>query len=75
MDQTIGFKTYGVNTTFKEYRKAIPTFADYKNKTINQLSRSSLMGKNVNNKWVVEPGKFFREKMLKRGAIMPMPDI
>ncbi|PHU02838.1 hypothetical protein BC332_28089 [Capsicum chinense] len=74
-EQIIGFKTYGVNTTFKEYGKSIPTFADYKNKTINQLSISSSMGKNVNNKWVVEPGKFFREKMLKRGTIMPMPDI
>ncbi|PHU02839.1 hypothetical protein BC332_28090 [Capsicum chinense] len=74
-EQIIGFKTYGVNTTFKEYVKSIPTFADYKNKIIHQLSISSLMGKNVNNKWVVEPGKFFREKMLKRGTIMPMPDI
>ncbi|PHT68205.1 Polygalacturonase-1 non-catalytic subunit beta [Capsicum annuum] len=74
-EQIIGFKTYGVNTSFKEYGKSIPTFADSKNKTIHQLSISSLMGKNVNNKWVVKPGKFFREKMLKRGTIMPMPDI
>ncbi|KAJ8569800.1 hypothetical protein K7X08_006377 [Anisodus acutangulus] len=74
--QTIGFKTYGVNTTFKEYGKSIATFADYKNKTINGLSSSlvTTSGKNVNNKWV-EPGKFFREKMLTTGTIMPMPDI
>ncbi|XP_042051134.1 polygalacturonase-1 non-catalytic subunit beta-like [Salvia splendens] len=31
-------------------------------------------GKKV-NKWVVEPGRFFRESVLKAGAIMPMPDI
>ncbi|XP_016501888.2 polygalacturonase non-catalytic subunit AroGP3 [Nicotiana tabacum] len=74
--QTVGFKTYGVNTTFKEYGKTVVTFADYKNKTINQVSVSSSLvsDKNAKNKWI-EPGKFFREKMLKTGTIMPMPDI
>ncbi|KAI3467529.1 hypothetical protein Pfo_024192 [Paulownia fortunei] len=59
---SVGFKIYGVNNTFKEYTKQGATFARY----INQSSAV--------NKWV-EPGKFFREAMLKTGTIMPMPDI
>lgn len=31
-------------------------------------------GKSV-NKWLVEPGKFFRESSLRKGTVMPMPDI
>ncbi|KAG5522221.1 hypothetical protein RHGRI_034411 [Rhododendron griersonianum] len=33
-----------------------------------------MMGGKVVSKWV-EPGKFFRERMLKAGTVMPMPDI
>lgn len=67
----IGFKTYGVNNTFKDYanKKAV-SFSSYKKKNSQD---TSISGKAV-NKWV-EPGKFFREKMLKSGNVMPMPDI
>ncbi|XP_055810302.1 polygalacturonase-1 non-catalytic subunit beta-like [Solanum dulcamara] len=69
----INFKTYGVNNTFKDYVRDTATFSNYQNKT-SQVSASFTRGKKVNNRWV-EPGKFFREKMLKSGTIMPMPDI
>ncbi|KAL6567816.1 fungal class II heme-containing peroxidase [Orobanche gracilis] len=68
---TIGFKTYGANNTFADYKKQTTTFASYRNKTTASASR----GKKVNNKWVVQPGKFFREAMLRKGSIMTMPDI
>ncbi|XP_010551569.1 PREDICTED: polygalacturonase 1 beta-like protein 3 [Tarenaya hassleriana] len=63
----IGFKTYGVNTTFKDYAKKGVEFAKY-----NQTMPLS-DGKSV-NRWI-EPGKFFREAMLKEGNTIPMPDI
>ncbi|XP_027153530.1 polygalacturonase-1 non-catalytic subunit beta-like [Coffea eugenioides] len=78
---TVGFKIYGVNNTFKEYAKSGVTFASYRNDTSSSSSTASLAaekagasGKRVNNRWV-EPGKFFREKMLRTGTVMPMPDI
>ncbi|XP_042489358.1 polygalacturonase 1 beta-like protein 3 [Macadamia integrifolia] len=66
----IGFKTYGVNNTFKDYSKKGITFAGYRNTT----SESSESKVRIASKWV-EPGKFFRESMLKEGTVMPMPDI
>ncbi|XP_049404090.1 polygalacturonase non-catalytic subunit AroGP2 [Solanum stenotomum] len=76
-DPHINFKTYGVNNTFKDYVKDTATFSNYQNETSQDLASSSEVdgGKKVNNNRWVEPGKFFREKMLKSGIIMPMPDI
>ncbi|KAL3511296.1 hypothetical protein ACH5RR_030697 [Cinchona calisaya] len=83
-NQMVGFKTYGVNTTFKGYAKSGVTFSNYINDTTSSNSNSSFSflgkrvaafrGKKVNNKWV-EPGKFFREEMLRRGTVVPMPNI
>lgn len=77
----VDFKIYGVNNTFKEYDKNGVNFANYRNGTSSSAvtttvadKKAAVSGKNVNNKWV-EPGKFFREEMLKTGTIMPMPDI
>ncbi|XP_022159130.1 polygalacturonase 1 beta-like protein 3 [Momordica charantia] len=67
--QSVGFKTYGVNTTFKDYAKEGIRFAKYSN-----VGSGSGGGKMWVNRWV-EPGKFFRESMLRKGAVMPMPDI
>ncbi|KAL3631025.1 fungal class II heme-containing peroxidase [Castilleja foliolosa] len=66
----VGFKIYGVNNSFTGYNKdGGATFTTYKNNT------SSAKGKMVNSKWSVEPGKFFKEAMLKNGLTLPMPDI
>ncbi|KAL2547000.1 putative polygalacturonase non-catalytic subunit [Forsythia ovata] len=73
---TVGFKIYGVNNTFKEYTKKGVTFARYNESTSAAVTTATLAadsGKKV-NKWV-EPGKFFREEMLRGGNVMPMPDI
>ncbi|XP_052173962.1 polygalacturonase-1 non-catalytic subunit beta-like [Diospyros lotus] len=74
--QTVHFATYGVNNTFSDYanKKAV-SFASYTNKSSAELISMAATdsGKAV-NRWV-EPGKFFREKMLKPGTVMPMPDI
>ncbi|XP_061356982.1 polygalacturonase 1 beta-like protein 3 [Gastrolobium bilobum] len=73
----VGFKGYGVNNTFKEYAKEGVSFAMYTNVSTTMLSSSS-MAKSVSGslvkKWV-EPGKFFREKMMKEGTVMPLPDL
>jgi hypothetical protein len=71
--QEIGFKIYGLNTTFKDYAKKGPSFSRYLNASSTGMTTMSNMDNSV-NKWV-EPGKFFREKMLKTGTVMPMPDI
>ncbi|KAF3786442.1 Polygalacturonase 1 beta-like protein 3 [Nymphaea thermarum] len=66
----IGFKIYGVNNSFGDYAdKKSVSFASYTTPT------SGTPAKTTTNKWAVEPGKFFREKMLKTGTVMPMPDI
>ncbi|KAH9773279.1 hypothetical protein WN944_020321 [Citrus x changshan-huyou] len=70
--QKIGFKVYGPDRSFKDYAKTGVTFASYSKNGSGSTSGSSV-NKN-NNKWV-EPGKFFRESMLKTGTVMPMPDI
>ncbi|VVA92305.1 unnamed protein product [Arabis nemorensis] len=64
----IDFKTYTQNSTFKDYAKTGVEFAKY-----NQSGLRVGGGKAV-NKWV-EPGKFFRESMLKEGTLILMPDI
>ncbi|KAK9277528.1 hypothetical protein L1049_007072 [Liquidambar formosana] len=71
--QTVGFKIYGVNNTFKEYAKKGVTFGSYTNKSSATMATMGTSGSSV-NRWV-EPGKFFRESMLKKGTVMPMPDI
>ncbi|KAF6148702.1 hypothetical protein GIB67_013501 [Kingdonia uniflora] len=67
---TTGFKIYGPNNTFADYTPKRTTFAKYSNLTAASTTES---GKTV-NRWV-EPGKFFREAMLKEGTVMPFPDI
>lgn len=74
----VNFKVYGVNNTFKEYSKEGVSFAKYTNvsSTLSasvEEKKNAVSGNLVKN-WV-EPGKFFREKMLKEGTVMPMPDI
>ncbi|GMI70763.1 polygalacturonase 2 [Hibiscus trionum] len=72
--QSIGFKIYGRNTTFKDYAKQGVTFKRY-NESLNSAETAQVQATGSrSNKWV-EPGKFFREKMLKQGTVMPMPDI
>ncbi|KAK4762768.1 hypothetical protein SAY86_008536 [Trapa natans] len=75
--QSIGFKVYGVNNTFKDYaKKSDVSFASYTSRSEAAAAAEAVKmasGSRV-NKWV-EPGKFFRESMLKKGVIMPMPDI
>ncbi|TKY58639.1 polygalacturonase non-catalytic subunit JP630 [Spatholobus suberectus] len=65
-DHKVGFTRYGVNTntTFKDYAKEGVSFASYNTSVSGSLVK----------RWV-EPGKFFREKMLKEGTVMPLPDI
>lgn len=74
----VGFTTYGVNNTFKEYNKegVAISFTRYSNVSSGgSVSQSSaVVSGSLVKKWV-EPGKFFREKMLKEGTVMPMPDI
>ncbi|WCJ36057.1 polygalacturonase 1 [Euphorbia peplus] len=65
---TVGFKTYGPDRSFKDYIKGA-TFSAYTN-----FSGGSNSGSFVNKRWV-EPGKFFRESMMKEGNVMVMPDI
>ncbi|KAK4780797.1 hypothetical protein SAY87_016903 [Trapa incisa] len=72
--ESVRFKVYGVNNTFKDYaNKSSVSFASYMSLTEAALAMSKASGSTV-NKWI-EPGKFFRESMLKAGNLMPMPDI
>lgn len=70
----VTFNGYGVNNTFKDYAKTGVTFASYMNTTSVAAAVGVASGRKVTNRWV-EPGRFFREKMLNNGSIMPMPDI
>lgn len=73
--QKIGFKGYGQVKNFKQYADKDVSFKEYKNTSSEiDASMAEIKGKKVTNRWV-EPGKFFREKMLKEGTVMPMPDI
>ncbi|KAL3654063.1 proteinric peroxidase [Castilleja foliolosa] len=69
----LGFNTYGVNNSFTGYNKVGSTFVSY----INTTNTNSIAteGRRVNNKWSVEPGKFFKEAMLIDGSFIQMPDI
>ncbi|KDP26581.1 hypothetical protein JCGZ_17739 [Jatropha curcas] len=72
--QKIGFKIYGVNNSFTDYaNKKGTSFAQYTSKSSASSAEMKVSGSLV-NKWV-EPGKFFRESELKKGNVMPMPDI
>ncbi|KAI9170305.1 hypothetical protein LWI28_025780 [Acer negundo] len=72
----VGFKIYGVNNTFKDYSKNGVTFAKYTNVSSGNgvTSAKKTVSGSLVKRWV-EPGKFFRESMLKKGTVMPMPDI
>ncbi|KVH98958.1 polygalacturonase 1 beta-like protein 3 [Cynara cardunculus var. scolymus] len=70
--QTTGFSIYAMNSTFKEYTKTGVTFGQY-TKPGSKEGSTKVDGSSV-NKWA-EPVKFFREKMLKKGSIVTMPDI
>ncbi|XP_047332094.1 polygalacturonase-1 non-catalytic subunit beta-like [Impatiens glandulifera] len=76
--QKIGFKNYGVNTTFKDYAdKNAVSFSSYATRPPPGAAAATAMmghGGMMVNKWI-EPGKFFKEEMLKTGNVMPMPDI
>ncbi|KAK2663785.1 hypothetical protein Ddye_002359 [Dipteronia dyeriana] len=65
---TVGFKSYDMGRTFKDYVKKGVTFTGYSN-----ITSSTSSGISVNRK--VKEGKFFRESMLKQGNVMVMPDI
>ncbi|KAK2972406.1 hypothetical protein RJ640_010843 [Escallonia rubra] len=71
----VGFKIYGVNNTFKDYIQKGVTFAGYTNSSsMEEEDGATKVSGNSVNRWV-EPGKFFREHMLKEGTVMKMPDI
>ena len=65
----IGFKSYGLGRNFKDYIKQGVSFSEYSNFSNPTTEKGKLV-----NKWV-EPGKFFRESMLKEGNVVVMPDI
>lgn len=72
-DQSTGFKIYGVNSTFQDYARKGVTFAQYVDpgsSSKDHLTKVSV--KVVNNGG--EEGKFFRERMLKEGTVMKMPE-
>ncbi|OAY34550.1 polygalacturonase 1 beta-like protein 3 [Manihot esculenta] len=74
----VGFKIYGENSTFKEYAdKKTTSFSDYRKQssaTASDEKTAKTASGSLVNKWI-EPGKFFRESELKKGNVMPMPDI
>lgn len=70
----VGFKIYGVNNTFKDYSKTGLTFAQYTNISTGPAKTKKTVDGNLVKRWV-EPGKFFRESVLKKGTVMPMPNI
>ncbi|KAJ4712318.1 putative Polygalacturonase-1 non-catalytic subunit beta [Melia azedarach] len=69
---SIGFKSYDMGRSFKEYANKGVTFAGYTNLSDTKSPRNNV-GISA-SRWV-EPGKFFRESMLKQGNVMVMPDI
>ncbi|KAJ6339831.1 hypothetical protein OIU77_007720 [Salix suchowensis] len=66
----IGFKSYSLGRSFKVYNDKGVTFAGYSNTS----SFPGDSGVFASKRWV-EPGKFFRESMLKQGNVMVMPDM
>ena len=88
-DDVFNFTTYaGELTDFEGYENNVKgenefNFKSYVNAStvphsdevkVEEMKVKKMSGKVV-NKWLVEPGKFFRESNLKKGNIMPMPDI
>ncbi|XP_066327215.1 BURP domain-containing protein 12-like [Miscanthus floridulus] len=76
----IGFKEYaGENNTFKGYAKSGVSFKEYHNTSTAALTVSAEAAASMQHhehlKWSPEPGKFFRERELVAGNLMPMPDI
>ncbi|ESW10084.1 hypothetical protein PHAVU_009G179500 [Phaseolus vulgaris] len=63
---SFGFKSYGLGRAFKVYNKNDASFSEYRN-------FSATSGRVVNKR--VEPGKFFRESIMKEGNVIVMPDI
>nr|XP_043607355.1 polygalacturonase 1 beta-like protein 3 [Erigeron canadensis] len=70
--QHTSFSIYALNTTFKDYTKTGVTFGQYTKPGLKE--GSTRVDGSLVNKWI-EPVKFFREKMLKKGIVMMMPDI
>lgn len=71
--QAVSFKVYGVNNTFKDYaKKKTVSFSSYTTRA--EAAAAMKVSGSIVNKWV-EPGKFFRESKLKKGTLLPMPDI
>ncbi|KAL6983651.1 hypothetical protein U1Q18_017031 [Sarracenia purpurea var. burkii] len=71
--QSYAKSSNGGKVTFKDYAKKGVSFANYINQSSAELTSTANSGKPV-NRWV-EPGKFFRERMLKTETVIPMPDI
>ncbi|PRQ41156.1 putative BURP domain-containing protein [Rosa chinensis] len=70
-----GFKIYGVNNTFKDYKdKKTTKFTEYSAGEKSSLASKMAASGSLVKRWV-EPGKFFRESMIKKGTVMPFPDI
>ncbi|CAN1152349.1 Polygalacturonase 1 beta-like protein 3 [Linum perenne] len=62
---TVGFKSYSSDRTFIDYNKNGVVFSSYSN--------ASTVETHGGRK--VEPGRFFRESMLREGNVMVIPDI
>lgn len=74
----ITFTSYARNTQFKEYDKngTGMTFSSYTASNSNSTSTST--ASNSNSSAIirqVEPGKFFREKLLVQGSSLPLPNL
>jgi hypothetical protein len=68
LDKKLSFTTYGITNPFKDYARKGVLFGIYaKSSSTNSNTRL------VKN-WV-QSGRFFRERMLKEGVVMHMPDI
>ncbi|CAN1794868.1 Polygalacturonase-1 non-catalytic subunit beta, partial [Linum perenne] len=63
--ETVGFKSYSSDRTFIDYNKNGVVFSSYSN--------ASTVETHGGRK--VEPGRFFRESMLREGNVMVIPDI
>ncbi|KAG0464205.1 hypothetical protein HPP92_020274 [Vanilla planifolia] len=83
-NDNINFTSYfATNTTFTSYAKTGVDFKSYHNTSAAPLSTAMEEQKEKikavgNRTWPsrwVEPGRFFRESSLKKGTVMPMPDI
>lgn len=77
LNDQITFKEYfSANTSFKSYAKTGIDFKGYHNSSSSSTSSTiAVEKKQAAAKRFVEPGKFFRERSLRKGTVMPMPDI